>query len=95
MIKKSKEKVSIFGTDYKSPDRYINHYIKTTVMFIKAQKLFGDERVFGLLKKFFQTYKNTRNATTKDFLSLCDNEMKSFFEKYLYTDDWNKLDYKI
>ncbi|MDD3225353.1 MAG: hypothetical protein PHX70_11760 [Clostridium sp.] len=52
-IKKSNSKISIIHTTSTSPDRYLNHYIKTTVMFIYAVKCFGEERVFALLKALY------------------------------------------
>lgn len=94
-IAKSDCKISIVDTDYKSEYRFLNHYIKATMMYIKAQQIFGENKVFDLLKKLFKTYQNTRNATTSAFLSLCDNDMKKFFEEYLFTSDWNELEYKI
>lgn len=94
-IRGSVDHTSIADTDYKSASRYLNHYIKTTVMYLNAQKQFGDERVFGLLKKVYTNYKNTRNATTSNFLSLCDKDMQNFFRTYLFATDWNQLNYQI
>lgn len=94
-IRESGDHTSIAATDYKSASRYLNHYIKTTVMYLNAQQQFGDERVFGLLKKVYTNYKNTRDATTANFLSLCDEDMKTFFRTYLFAADWNQLNYQI
>lgn len=82
---------SIVNTNYTSEHRYLNHYIKTAIMFINAEKEFGDKRVFDLLKNVYQTYKNTRNATTSSFLSLCEEDMRTYFEQYLFTADWNSI----
>ena len=85
---------SITETKSASPDKYVNYYEKTTIMFINAQMIFGEDRVFDLLKRLFQKFKETRGATTKDFLALCDAEMRAYFEKCLYSPGWQKLDYK-
>ncbi|WMJ22472.1 hypothetical protein RBG61_10805 [Paludicola sp. MB14-C6] len=94
-ITKSNDNVSIVDTDYQSQQRYLNHYIKPTIMHINAQKIFGDKRVFDLLKKVFTKYQNTQNATTYDFLSLCDDDMRIYYEKYLFANDWHQLNYTI
>lgn len=94
-IGKSDGKVSIVDTSADSPDRYVNHYFKTTVMYLGAEKRFGEERVFALLRKVFQRYRDARDAATEGFLSLCDSDMRPFFEQYLFADDWSKLDYHI
>ncbi len=91
-IEKVNCNVSIVDTDNLSEYRYLNHYIKTTVMFVNAQKNFGEEKVFGLLRDVFQQHKGNRSATTEGFLSLC-GDMRPFFEKYLFAADWKKLDY--
>lgn len=80
---------SIAETGPDSPDRYVNHYFKTTVMYLAAQREFGEERLFGLLKKVFEAYRESRDATTEKFLALCDGDMRAFFEKYLFTTDWD------
>lgn len=88
-IREAGSGVSIADTGPGSPDRYVNHYFKTTVMYLAAQREFGEERLFGLLKKVFETYRESRNATTEKFLMLCDGDMRAFFEKYLFSTDWN------
>ncbi len=93
-IEKSDCNVSIVDTDNLSEYRYLNHYIKTTVMLVNAQKAFGEDRVFALLRDVFQKYKGNRNAATAGFLSLC-GDMRPFFEKYLFAVDWGKLDYHV
>ncbi len=89
-IRESGGKTSIVDTGPDSPERYVNHYYRTTVMYLRAQERFGAERVFGLLKKVFQTYQNTRNADTAGFLSLCDSDMRPFFERYLFAKNWEQ-----
>ncbi|MDF2944890.1 MAG: hypothetical protein K0S01_3748 [Herbinix sp.] len=79
---------SIVDTSASSEDRYLNHYTKTTIMFIEAQRLFGDERVFHMLRDLYQKFAGTRCATTEDFLSSCEPEMKTYFQKRLYSDNW-------
>lgn len=92
-IEKADCHVSIVDTDNLSEYRYLNHYIKTTVMFVNAQKAFGEDRVFALLRDVFQKYKETRGAAAEGFLALC-GDMRPFFEKYLFAVDWEKLDYQ-
>lgn len=91
-ISKSDGNTTIVDTTSTSPDRNLNHYIKTAMMFIKAAKCFGDERVFALLKTVYNEYAGSRNATTMGFLNLCDPDMKSFFNKMLFAKDWKKID---
>jgi hypothetical protein len=79
---------SIIETNSLSNDRHINHYIKTTIMFITAQKLFGDDRVFQLLKTLYRKFAGTKLATTDAFLGLCDLDMREYFHEMLYTNDW-------
>lgn len=90
-IESSDSETSIVEVGPDSPDRYLNHYFKTTVMYLLAQKRFGEERLFGLLRQVFQTYQNTQEATTEGFLALCDAEMKPFFEECLFARDWKTL----
>ena len=84
-INKSDSKTSIVDTISTSPDRYLNHYIKTAMMFINATKCFGEDRVFSLLKAVYNKYASTRNATTMGFLDLCEPDMKTYFEKLLFS----------
>lgn len=94
-INKSDSKTSIIDTTSTSPDRSLNHYIKTTMMFINATKYFGEDRVFSLLKAVYNKYAGTRNASTMGFLDLCEPDMKTYFEKLLFAKDWKEIDYKI
>jgi hypothetical protein len=57
-------------------------------MFITAQKLFGDDRVFQLLKTLYRKFAGTKLATTDAFLGLCDLDMREYFHEMLYTNDW-------
>jgi hypothetical protein len=91
-ISKSTEKVSIVDTTASSPDRYVNHYQKTAIMFINAQKEFGNEKVFSLLKRVYQTFKGTKAATTERFLSICDADMRNFYEDYLFATGWENFE---
>jgi len=94
-IDNSDGRISIVNTASDSEYRYLNHYFKTTVMYLNAEKVFGEERVFALLREVFRRYRDTCNATTECFLALCDSDMKLLFERYLFADDWSKLDYHI
>jgi hypothetical protein len=92
-ISKPHGTTSIVDTKSTSPDRELNHYIKTAIMFINAEQQFGEIRVFGLLKAVYNKYASTRNATTSAFLELCEPEMKDFFEKYLFANGWSEINY--
>ena len=94
-IHKTESETSIVDTTSASPDRYVNHYYKTTMMLIKASKLFGEEAVFSLLKNLYQRYAGTRNATTEGFLALCNPEMRAYFEKMLVAVDWKDIDLEV
>ncbi len=85
---------SIAETKSTSPDKYTNFYEKTVVMLLNAQLLFGENRIFDLLKELFQKFNETKGAATKDFLALCGAEMRAYFEKCLYSSGWQGIDYK-
>lgn len=78
-IGKAAEKISIVETDADSKDRYIHHYLKTTLLFIQAEKMFGSDHLFALLRKGYQTHKKACDATTGNFLSLCEEDMRPYF----------------
>ncbi len=94
-IEKSDCMISIVDTDSNSEYRQLNHYIKPTIMFIKAQQLFGEQKMLDCLKKLYQTFKNTQDATTDAFLELCEQGMSAFFKEYLFVEDWSKLNYNL
>lgn len=80
--------IAIVETNSISNDRELNHYIKTTIMFITAQKRFGDDRVFDLLKTLYRKFAGTKYATTDAFLGLCDLDMREYFHELLYAKNW-------
>lgn len=71
-ISESDNTTSIVDTTSTSTDRYLNHYIKTTVMFINAGNNFGEDRVHSLLKKVYNKYAGSSNATTSGFIFIID-----------------------
>lgn len=94
-INKSDSKTSIIDTTSTSLDRYLNHYIKTAMMFINAAKCFGEDRVFSLLKVAYNKYAGKRSATTTGLLYLCEPDMKTYFEKLLFAKNWKEIDFNI
>ena len=90
-IKKSADEEAIVDSTPGSQYRYLNHYIKTTVMFVNACERFGENRVFDLLKELYEKFAATRNATTNEFLNLCKPDMRVFFEKLLFAKGWKEI----
>lgn len=82
---------SIMASGFGSPYRGLNHYTKTTMMYILAAGRFGEERMFALLRRLYQEFQETKNAVTDDFLCLCDTDMRQFFVTALFAEDWEPL----
>lgn len=82
---------SIMASGFGSPYRSLNHYTKTTMMYILAARRFGEERMFDLLRRLYREFKDTKNAVTDDFLRLCDEDMRQFFVTALFAEDWEPL----
>ena len=79
---------SIAETESSSPDRYINRYEKTTLMFLEARQRFGQESLDRLLKRINTRFAGTYDATTTLFLEEADKQMgkeaRDFFHETLY-----------
>jgi len=86
--KESQTSVPIAETEISSPDRYVNRYEKTALMFIEAQRRFGQESLDKLLKSLYIRFAETRNATTALFLEEVETQMgkdaQAFFQNVLY-----------
>lgn len=79
---------SIVETDAASPDRYVNRYEKTTLMFIEAQNRFGEESLDRMLKQLNTRFTGTHDLTTTLFLEEAEMQMgagaRDFFREFLY-----------
>lgn len=79
---------SIAETESSSPDRYINRYEKTTLMFLEARQRFGQESLDRLLKRLNTRFTGTHDATTAIFLEEAEKQMgkdaREFFQETLY-----------
>jgi hypothetical protein len=79
---------AIAQTPNDSPDRYVNRYEKTTLLFLEAERRFGKEPLERFLKAFYTRFAGTRNATTGLFLQELNDrlgpEAKAFFEDALF-----------
>lgn len=89
---------SILETGSDSPDRELNHYIKTTLMYIGAEKRFGNQQLFDFLKKYCHRYLGTQNADTTNFLETCEEhigkEARDYFQYLLTLKSWKGVDIK-
>lgn len=84
----NKTAAAIADTDPNSPDRYLNWYQKTTLVFFAAQDKFGEPALNKLLKAFRERFAGTRDATTAAFLDEAEKqigpEARTFFKTELY-----------
>lgn len=87
-ISESKTDTPIAETTGDSPDRYVNRYEKTTIMFLEAQQKFGENNLDRVLKALHKQYAGTRALTTAIFLDKIENELGeealAFFRNKLY-----------
>jgi hypothetical protein len=86
--KDSRTSSPIAETETSSPDRYVNRYEKVALMFIEAQRRFGQESTDKLLRSLCTRFAATRNATTELFLEEAETQMgkeaQAFFRNALY-----------
>lgn len=87
---------SIVETNSNSPDRELNHYIKTALMYIGAEKQFGRQSLFGFMRKYCHLYLGTKDANTDNFLEMCEAEMgksaREYFQNLLTSKQWKDMD---
>ena len=85
---------SIVETEADSPDRYINRYEKTTLLFIEARHRFGD-RLDQVFKSLYSTFRGTREATTEAFFEAVKehlgDEGDRFFREGLHRKNWSAM----
>ncbi len=84
----NKTTTAIAETTSDSPDRYINRYEKTTMMFLEAQNRFGKPALNRVLKAIHTRFAGTGQATTALFLEEVNRQMGKkaavFFRTELY-----------
>lgn len=89
----SQTEVPIAETENESPDRYVNRYEKTTLLFLEAQRCFGQEPLDRVLKALHARFSGTRNATTALFLQEVTDQLgpeaRAFFEEALFRRRWS------
>lgn len=85
---------SVAETPPSSPDRYVNHYEKTTLMYLEAARRFGESGVLALLRALYEQHCAKRDATTESFLALSrarlGPEAERFFRQCLYAKSWRE-----
>jgi len=94
-IEMSETRTPIISTQVDSPDRYVNRYEKTSVMFVGAEMRYGQEELLALLRSFYGEFRGTRNATTTDFLNMAEislgAEAGGYFNRLLSLESWNSI----
>jgi hypothetical protein len=79
---------AIAETTGDSPDREINRYERATLMFLDAQRRFGEPALDKVLKAIYARFAGTGQATTALFLEEVDRQMgkeaAAFFRTELY-----------
>ena len=84
----SQTAAAIADTEAASPDRYVNRYEKTTLMFLEARRRFGEKALDKMLRAFRTRFARRRDATTALFLEEVRSQMgpeaQAFFRDALY-----------
>lgn len=84
----SKTSSSIAETEPASPDREVNWYDKAPLMFLEAQRRFGQEPLDKLLRAIYARFAGTGRTTTALFLEEAGKQMgkeaQVFFREELY-----------
>jgi aminopeptidase N len=84
----SQTSAAIAETESSSPDRYVNRYEKTTLMFVEAQRRFGPEQLDDFLKSLHSRYAGAHRLTTALFLQEVESRMgeeaREFFQEAVY-----------
>ncbi len=87
-VSQSKTTSAIAETTGDSPDREINRYYKTTLMFLDARRRFGEAALDKTLRAIYARFAGTSQATTTAFLEEVDKQMgeeaAAFFREELY-----------
>lgn len=90
---KSSEDVAIAETESSSADRYVNRYEKTTLLFVEAGRLFGQERLDEVLRALYERHAGKGGATTALFLAEVERRLgatgRAFFENGLFAKRWS------
>ncbi len=90
----SKTSEAIAETEQSSPDREVNRYDKTALMFLEAQRRFGAEPLDKVLRALYLRFAGNHQATTALFLDEVERQMgkeaQTFFHETLYRKDSKK-----
>jgi hypothetical protein len=78
----SQTAATIADTEASSPDRYVNRYEKTTLMFLEARRRFGEKALDKMLRAFHTRFADRRDATTALFLDEVRAEMGAEAEAF-------------
>jgi hypothetical protein len=86
--RQSATETPIAETETESPDRQVNRYEKTTLMFLAAQQRFGQAPLDQLCARLFARFGTTGGATTNRFLEEAEACMgqaaAAFFREHLW-----------
>lgn len=97
-ITNEQQAISIVNTASDSPDRELNHYMKTVLLYVGATRKFGFELFLKFLRDYSQNYIDSKNESTDNFLYMCKIELGKtafdYFRKYLYMQGWHNIDVK-
>jgi hypothetical protein len=63
----------IAATPNESPDRYLNHYQKPTLLFASLESTIGQTRLMEFLRKIYEAHHEHRDATTPAVLRIARN----------------------
>jgi hypothetical protein len=79
---------AIAETESSSPDREVNRYDKTTLMFLEARQRFGKAALDRIFKSLYIRFSGTHDITTALFLEEVEKQMgkvaEAFFRETLY-----------
>lgn len=97
--KKAKTNTPIVLTENTSTDRYVNRYEKTTLMFLGAEKRFGQDELAGFLKTFYLAHRGAKSATTDSFTEMAGTclgeEARAYFDYLLNLESWSLIDIRL
>jgi hypothetical protein len=73
----------IAATPNESPDRYLNHYQKPTLLFASLESTVGQNRLMEFLRKIYEAHHERRDATTPAVLRIARNVLGAEAERRL------------
>ena len=92
-IRKTKKKESIVNTTSESPDRYVNWYEKSALLFLVLEEKVGQKPMNAFLTELHTKFKGTRLATTEAFFEIAERHLNKddfeFMKSYLTSSGWS------